>query len=266
MRKLLLGSALLAAISAGGCTTIYQPPKEPPPALWQGRADLSEEGSGPAVAATGTVRPGGVVVSRPYVYARTGRLAEPVAIPNSVGTSTTVPAGTPAYAQQFSLYRSERRGGVSGPAYNLNADIDPIEWCVAPESGGSWCAFWEGNGRVRGIPSDNPGRRLANPRRADGNGGPAPVITESDTDTVGPVQVALVLTGLSDKGSDLSLQMRDGEASRELLALPALSAWDTEGRVEVPFEGRRVVLTRVGPAAAPTGVTVVLLDGTERSI
>ena len=143
MKQLLLVSASLVLVA---CNTTYSAPKEPAPALWQGKSGVT------IVEPFYKTMPGiheeyGVIAEIDADHLRKARLVGDVSYETTLfsGSDTIIlPAGTPLYARQYTQTITTSGTYVKTSTVSQARHLNPIEWCAErPDNKGAVCIFWE---------------------------------------------------------------------------------------------------------------------------
>ena len=194
------------------CATTYSIPEEEAPPEWRDEGDPMAIS---VIKGTTTVNEG--MLSKDDVLLEFAVENERVAIIENelkwrgeYGVQHTIPAGSPAYARQFSLIRSYTRSPLIGGT-NLNLENNPIEWCV-PRPEDVVCIFWEGPDRAHYIRNSTGVTLYANPKGTTGTPGPMPVISERDEVDFGrEMQIRSVITRVNKREMRVSTRIYEGD-------------------------------------------------------
>lgn len=207
---------VLAASAAGltACASTYQVPVEEAPPEWRddGTKLTLTAVDGTAEAFGGDVMSkGDVLLQFEVENLRTGIIEDAVSWKSPYGVEQSLPAGTPVYARQFSLSMQRTYNYVpTGPARNLNALNNPIEWC-APRENDAVCIFWEGPEKARYIASSGAVPQSVSLTSANGMEGPVPTIIEQEVEFDRPLEARYLITRINDKEMRLMGRLYEGD-------------------------------------------------------
>ena len=167
MLKKMMVFALMA--SATACATTYRVPQQEAPPEW--REDGKPIGFAPVEGSArsfpGNLKEHGVIMEFDVENERTAIITNTLEWTGPFGGTNIIPAGSPAYARQFSLQQSSNYGSYFGK--NLNAYNNPVEWCVPRfDKGDAVCIFWEGPDRARYIDTSGGTPQNASPMSPSG--------------------------------------------------------------------------------------------------
>lgn len=245
---------LITALALAGCATSYRPPSGPPPVEWTGPI----AGLRPADGATPTFHAGehvegSVLAEIDVTHARTARISEEVEYRSAYGGRKIIAAGTPARAEQLTLFVSN---AYSTRSVNMNAAVDPIEWCTTTTDGEVVCIFWEDTQARYMDLYTSAAPRLLVPYDASGMPGPIPYIEEEAVDFGPPLQQRLIVRNINARGVELTLNVsQDGVVGRtgQLRA-----NWNAIMR-HSSFPGVAFRLTPVGEPNNPTAARLEVI-------
>lgn len=176
-------SALVAlALLCAGCVgTPYRPAQTQPPSAWSGQSGWRLEPSSIRVN-RGKQSVGAVIVEQDASLARTGIIKHAVSVRDESGAQIIIPAGSKAFATNFTLMQ----GGRSVQKF------DPIEWCVVLANGADGkqpspetvCIAWESAESAHYARNPRKGGLafLPSPYLGQGMRGPVPEIEEAPVD------------------------------------------------------------------------------------
>ncbi|MDZ4691272.1 hypothetical protein [Terricaulis sp.] len=242
---------VFAALALAGCATSYRPPRTPPPLEWSGPI----AGLMPAPGATATFHDGehaegSVLAQLDVTHARTAIIAEEVEYRSAYGGRKVIAAGSPARAEQLTLFVSST---YNPNAVNMNAGLDPIEWCTTTTDAEVVCIFWEdGQARYMDLYTTAAPRLLV-PYDASGMPGPIPFIEEQAVDFGPPLQQQLTIRNIDRRGVDLFLTVsQDGVVGRRV---PLRANWNALMR-HGAFPGHAFRLTPIGDPENPAGASL----------
>lgn len=242
---------LLATLTVlGACATPYSPPSTPAPPEWMGAAGLAPIQGAVGRLNQAALTEGGVIASIDVDHVRTARIRDELRYKSPYGGDMVIAAGTPARAEQLTMFVSSTYQPVPVAVGENN---NPIEWCARQVNGDTVCIFWEAPDRARYVPTfTDRAPRLVTPFKASGMIGPMPVIVESKVDLGPPLQQQLVVRDWDREGVDVTLQVLEngvvGHGSRQRIEW---NAPVTSSTMRVAFR-----LEPIGPVERPTGVQV----------
>lgn len=153
-------ATLIVVLALSGCATPYKGVLEPPNESWLGESgtrDLLDT----LVMNDGVKKEGDHVLEFEFSYVRTGVIENTVQTKTAYGNDLILKQGYKAYAVDFSIatYRSG-----SAKAINLQANADPVEWCVILEEGATgkedskaelYCLLWVSSNEAHYMKSYN---------------------------------------------------------------------------------------------------------------
>ena len=209
MLKKMMVFALMA--SATACATTYRVPQQEAPPEW--REDGKPIGFAPVEGSArsfpGNLKEHGVIMEFDVENERTAIITNTLEWTGPFGGTNIIPAGSPAYARQFSLQQSSNYGSYFGK--NLNAYNNPVEWCVPRfDKGDAVCIFWEGPDRARYIDTSGGTPQNASPMSPSGMVGPMPQIQEQAVDFGHPMKVQLVVDTFRSNRITVAARISEG--------------------------------------------------------
>lgn len=133
-------------------TATYVVPSETEiaPPIWQMNSEsLSNKFVvGSPKVSTGKLRAGEYFLEYEMSPSRTGIIEDEIQFQSNYGSTVVIPAGTKAYARQFSLYSQKYQNHRPiGSPVNKSEQNNPIEWCI-PYEKTIYCLFWESSQSV----------------------------------------------------------------------------------------------------------------------
>lgn len=232
MLKKMMIVALMASVSA--CASTYRVPREEAPPEW--REDGKPIGfmpiEGSAKSFPGNHKEHGVIMEFAVENERTAIITNTLEWTGPFGGSNIIPAGSPAYARQFSLRMSSNYGSYFGK--DMNAYNNPIEWCVPRfDKGDAVCIFWEGSDRARYIDTSGGTPLNASPTSPSGMVGPMPQVQEQAVDFGHQMKIQVIVDTFRSNRITVATRISEGDD------------WSSLGRTKVMFdEGDTVTLKR----------------------
>ncbi|KCZ52648.1 hypothetical protein HY2_07860 [Hyphomonas pacifica] len=213
--------ALLANVTA--CATTYTVPSEEAPPEW--REDGKPMGFGPvegsAKSFPGTLKENDAMMEFLVENERTAIITDALEWTDPYGGTNIIPAGSPAYARQFSLQISSTYSFRK----NLNEHNNPIEWCVPRfDKKDAVCIFWEGSEQARYIETSGGTPQNAKPLSPSGMVGPMPHIEEQAVDFEHPMKIQVVVDMFRSDWITVATRVSEGDD------------WSSLGRSKVKFD------------------------------
>ena len=246
-----LAAFLLASLTLAGCATPYTTPSTPAPAQWQGYAGFTSRMDTLEVR-EGLVRQGDVLAEVVIDHTLTGRLSEPVTLSPGERVERVIPAGTPAFAQQYTLHLVRRAYGAPLSINRVGRE-NPIEWCFALD-GETLCAFWIGPGQALWIDDEGGPALLPNISDPSGIPGPAPIIDEEQLRFDCPLRVQAYLRRLDSRRVAVGTRIVDCREQDVRSIMPGRAVEWRGAETEIPVWRGTMVLSR--PERAGRGVAV----------
>jgi len=234
------GIVLLVSLLCSACTTHrYIPPKVEPPALWSGRSGWIWDGDSARVS-EGTRRSGETFIEHDARLRRTGIIQESIQMKNAYGKDLIIPAGTKAFAANYTLMQGTRSAQA----------IDPIEWCVyLPRGVDGWqkgaetvCIFWESETQARYDQDFQVGGFVFHPNlyAPVGVRGVVPKIQPADVDFGFKFTRQIRVAKISKSGVRIETALSDGTSSKRIESEDL--KWGPDGTLAYAFGGIAVIL------------------------
>lgn len=236
LSKVFMKISLLGFVALGGCATTYVPPSKPAPLAWQADSnfkDLKAE----KVVINGIKSVGDVIYQDKIIPTKVAEITEDVVYTSPFGSKVTIPKGTLAIAEQYSLIQSSRYSGGK----NLNADNDPIEWCFSnADKKGATCAFWEGDETARYISVHRISERIYLPIMSAGMVGPMLKFRELSEDPRGPIIFSAKIMALDENEITIETFYLDNGDESSILRAKKYK-WNSNGEFKNDYYHLRLV-------------------------
>lgn len=251
LNKISFFNLLVTIFLLSACATPYRGVVEPPNDTWlgeHGTKDLLDT----LVVNDGLKRAGEIVVELEFSYLRTGVIKQTVQAKTAYGNNLILKEGYRAYAMDFSVarYRLNSGGGT-----DLQANADPIEWCVILDQGATgksekaelYCLLWVSSNEAHYMKSYND--YVYTPHffgEANGMYGPMPSIREQPIELDVKLKKVFKIRSINNEGIEFVWSETDGTYMKPTPRYKAIKyEWDDNDEVLVENKYTKINVKKI---------------------